>query len=141
VDPRAGLNAVEQRKILHCRISNPGRPARSQSLYRLSYPDSSKTGEKYKLRSSALCGFLQRPLTSSLFGPNILLRTLFYNTVILCSPLNARDEVSQSYKPEAKVLCRNNKILILREFKIFTWSAGTPPLPNSSAMGTIQLKI
>jgi hypothetical protein len=35
------LDAVEKRKILHCRESNTGRPDRSPSLYRLSYPDSS----------------------------------------------------------------------------------------------------
>jgi hypothetical protein len=31
---------VEKRKILHCRQSNAGRPARSPSLYRLSYSHS-----------------------------------------------------------------------------------------------------
>jgi hypothetical protein len=29
-------------------------------------------GEEYKLWSSSLCSFLQRPVTSSLFGPNIV---------------------------------------------------------------------
>jgi hypothetical protein len=39
VAPIAGLDAVEQTKIsCHCQASNPGRPARSPSLYRLSYP-------------------------------------------------------------------------------------------------------
>jgi hypothetical protein len=28
VGPRVGLDAVEKRKILHCRESNPGRPTR-----------------------------------------------------------------------------------------------------------------
>jgi hypothetical protein len=37
---RAGVDEVEKRKILHCRESNPDRPAYSPSLYRLSYPDS-----------------------------------------------------------------------------------------------------
>jgi hypothetical protein len=37
VGPRAGLDAVEKRKILHCRKSKPGSRARSQSLYRLRY--------------------------------------------------------------------------------------------------------
>jgi hypothetical protein len=41
VGPRISLDAVEKRQILHFRESNPGRPARSTSLYRLSYPDSS----------------------------------------------------------------------------------------------------
>jgi hypothetical protein len=38
VGPRAGLDAGPRRKILcHCRGSNPNRPARSQTLYCLSY--------------------------------------------------------------------------------------------------------
>jgi hypothetical protein len=42
VDPRAGLDDVEKRKFLPppgLGIPTLGRPARSQSLYRLSYPD------------------------------------------------------------------------------------------------------
>jgi hypothetical protein len=35
-------------------------------------------GEEYKLWNSSLCSFLQSPVTSPLFGPNILLSTLFY---------------------------------------------------------------
>jgi hypothetical protein len=38
VGPRAGLDAEVRGKILRlCRGSNPGRPVRSQTLYRLSY--------------------------------------------------------------------------------------------------------
>jgi hypothetical protein len=33
-------------------------------------------GEEYKLRSSSLCSFLQPPLISSSFGPNILVELL-----------------------------------------------------------------
>jgi hypothetical protein len=47
--------------------------------------------EEYKLWSSSLCSFLQPPVTSSLFGPNILLSTLFSNTFNLCSSLNVRN--------------------------------------------------
>jgi hypothetical protein len=36
-------------------------------------------GEEYKLWSSSLCSFVQPPVTSSLFGPNILLGTLISN--------------------------------------------------------------
>jgi hypothetical protein len=39
-------------------------------------------GGKYKLWSSSLCSFLQPPITSSLFGPNILLSTLFWNSLM-----------------------------------------------------------
>jgi hypothetical protein len=38
--PRISLDAVEKRKILYCPEFNPGRLARSPSLYRPSYPDS-----------------------------------------------------------------------------------------------------
>jgi hypothetical protein len=45
--------------------------------------------DEYKL----LCNFLHSPVTSSLFGPNILIRILFSNTLSLCCSLNVRDQV------------------------------------------------
>jgi hypothetical protein len=45
--------------------------------------------------------FLHPPTISSLFGPHILLSTLFSNTLSLCSSLNARDQVSHPYKPKS----------------------------------------
>jgi hypothetical protein len=39
------------------------------------------TDGEYKLWSSSLCSYLELPVTSSLFGPNILLSTLFSNTL------------------------------------------------------------
>jgi hypothetical protein len=39
---------------------------------------------------------LQSPVTSSLFGPNILLNGLFSNTLSPCSSLNVRDQVSRA---------------------------------------------
>jgi hypothetical protein len=41
-------------------------------------------GEEYRLWSSSLCSFLHDPF-SSLLGPNILLNTLFSETLSLCS--------------------------------------------------------
>jgi hypothetical protein len=41
-------------------------------------------GEEYKLWSSSLCSFLQTPITSSHFGPNVLHRTVFSSTLSLC---------------------------------------------------------
>jgi Ca2+/Na+ antiporter len=61
-------------------------------------------GEGYKLWSSSLCSFLHPHVTSSLFGPNILLNTLFSNTPSLCSSLNVRDQVSQSYRTAGKII-------------------------------------
>jgi hypothetical protein len=49
VSPRAVLDAVEKRKIVHFRESNSGSPARSRWLYRLSYFDSG--AEKYHQQS------------------------------------------------------------------------------------------
>jgi hypothetical protein len=43
---------------------------------------------RVQLCSSSLCNFLQRVFTSSLLGSNILLSTLFSNTLNLCSSLN-----------------------------------------------------
>jgi hypothetical protein len=51
-------------------------------------------GEEYKSRRPSLCNFLHSPVTSSLFGPNILLSTLFSNTLSLCFSLNVRGQVS-----------------------------------------------
>jgi hypothetical protein len=58
--------------------------------------------QEYKLWSSSLCSFLQPPVTSSLFGPNIL-NTLFSNTLCLCSSLNVRDQFSRPYRTLLKL--------------------------------------
>jgi hypothetical protein len=55
-------------------------------------------GEEYKLWISSLCSFVQPPVTSSLFGPNILLKTLFSNTTSLYSSLNVREQYSHPNK-------------------------------------------
>jgi hypothetical protein len=60
--------------------------------------------EVYKLWSSILCSFLQSPVTSYLFGPNIFLSTLFSNTLSLCFSLNVRDQVSHPYSTTAKII-------------------------------------
>ena len=42
-------------------------------------------GEEYKSFSSSLCNLLHSPVTSSLLGPNILLNTMFSNTLSFLS--------------------------------------------------------
>ena len=54
--------------------------------------------EGYRSLSSSLCNFLQYLVTSSLFGPNILLNTLFSNTLSLRSTHSVSDKVSHPYK-------------------------------------------
>jgi hypothetical protein len=50
-------------------------------------------GEQYRSLSSSLCSFLHFSVTSSLLGPNILLNTLFSNTLSLRSFLNMSYQV------------------------------------------------
>jgi hypothetical protein len=63
-------------------------------------PGSKRTVEpqKKKRRWVQTMQLLIMQFSSFLFGPNILLTTLFSNTLNLCSYLNVRDQVSLSYK-------------------------------------------
>jgi hypothetical protein len=45
----------------------------------------------------------ETPVILSLFVPDILLRTLFSNTLSLCSSLNVRDRVSHPYKTTDRI--------------------------------------
>ena len=49
---------------------------------------------EFRSLNSSLCSFLHSPVTSSLLGPNILLSTLFSNTLSLRSSFNVSDQVS-----------------------------------------------
>ena len=59
--------------------------------------------EQYRSLSSSLCSFLHSPVTSSLLDPNILLNTLFSNTLSLRSSLNVSEQVSHPYKTTDKI--------------------------------------
>jgi hypothetical protein len=48
--------------------------------------------EEFRSVSSSLCSFLQSPIPSPLLGRNILLSTLFSNTLSLHSSLNVGDQ-------------------------------------------------
>jgi hypothetical protein len=69
-------------------------------------------GEEYELWSSSLCSFHQSPVISSLFGPNILLSTLFSNTLNLCSSLIVRDQVLHPYRTTSKIIITFNNTII-----------------------------
>jgi hypothetical protein len=62
------------------------------------------SGDKHKIWSSSLCNFFHSPVTSFLFGPNILLETLFSNTLSLCSSLHVRDQVSHPHKTTGSIM-------------------------------------
>ena len=55
-------------------------------------------GEDFKSFSSSLCSLLHSPVTSSLLGPNILLNTMFSNTLNFLSSRNVNDQVLHPYK-------------------------------------------
>ena len=61
-------------------------------------------GEEYKSFSSSLCNLLHSPVTSSLLGPNILLNTMFSNTLSFLSSCNVNDQVSYPYKTTGKII-------------------------------------
>ena len=54
--------------------------------------------------SSSLCNLLHSPVTSSLLGPNILLNTIFSNTLSFLSSRNVSDQVSHPYKTTGKII-------------------------------------
>ena len=60
-------------------------------------------GEQYRSLSSSLPSFLHSLVTCSLLGPNILLNTLFSNTLSLRSSLNVSDQVSHPYLTVTKL--------------------------------------
>jgi hypothetical protein len=61
-------------------------------------------GKEYKSYSSSLCNSLNPPITSYLFGPNILFNTRFSNTLSLCPSLNVREQVSHPYRTTGKII-------------------------------------
>ena len=61
-------------------------------------------GEEYTSFSSLLCNLLHSPITSSLLGPNILLNTMFSNTLSFLSSHNVNNQVSHPYKTTGKII-------------------------------------
>ena len=61
-------------------------------------------GEEYRSLSSSLCSLLHSLVTSSLLGPNILLNTIFSNTLSFLSSLNVSDQASHPYKTTGKII-------------------------------------
>jgi len=78
-------------------------------------------GEEYRSLSSALCSFLHSLFTSSLLGPNILLNTLFSNTLSLRSSLNVSDQLSHPYTTTGKIIVSPGPSLLYE--CLVTWYA------------------
>ena len=60
-------------------------------------------GEQCRSLNSSLPSFLHSPVTSFLLGPNILLSTIFSNTINLRSSLNVNEQLSHPYKTTGKI--------------------------------------
>ena len=91
-------------KILHTTISTPIRATCPAHLILLDFITRTIWGEKYRSFSSSLCNLLHSPVTSSLLGPNMLLNTIFSNTLSFLSSFNVSDQVSHPYKTTGKII-------------------------------------
>ena len=76
------------------------------------------SGEEYISLSSTICSFLHSPVTSSLLGPNILLSTIFFNTLNLRSSLNVSNQVSHPYKKKGTIIVLYFLIFIFLDSKM-----------------------
>ena len=76
------------------------------------------TCEQYRSFSSSLYSSLHSTVTSSLLGPNILLSTLFWNTLSKSSSFNVRDQFSYPYKTIDKITFLCVLIFIILDSKL-----------------------
>ena len=85
-------------------LSSPIRATCPAHLILLDFITRTILGEVYKSFSTSLCNLLHSPVTSSLLGPNVLLNTMFSNTLGFLSSLNVSDQVSHPYNTTGKII-------------------------------------
>jgi len=77
-------------------------------------------GDDYGSLSSSLSSLLHFPVNSFFLGPNILLSTLFLNSLNLYSSSNVRDHVPHTYKTAGKIIVLHILIFIYFNSKLGT---------------------
>ena len=97
-------------KTLYTSLTSPIRATCPPHLILLDFITRTIMGEQYRSLSSSLCSLLHSPVTSSLKGPNILLNTMFSNTLNFLSTCNVSDQVYE-----------NKNIKLLQMFRLL-WS-------------------
>ena len=105
-------------KTLYTPLLSPIRATCPIHLIFLNFITRTIFGEQYRSLSSSLCSYLHSPVTSSLLDPNILLNTLFSNTLSLRSSPNVSDQVSHSYKTTGRII-----VLYVLVFELYIQSS------------------
>jgi len=103
-------------KTLYMPLLSPIRATCSTHLILLDFITRTILGEEYRSLSYSLCSFLHSPVPLPLLGPNILLSTLFSNTLSLHSSLNVSDQVSHPYKTTGKIIVLYILIFLINTF-------------------------
>ena len=109
-------------KTLHTSLLSPIHATCPTSIILLDFINWTILGEEHRSLSSTLSSFLHSPVTSSLLAPNILLNTLFSNTLSLrFSTLSlrfsfsVRDQVSQPYRTTYVCICMHTHTHIIQK--------------------------